>query len=84
MGCSGHVVFVLVIPRSCIYRGDSYECGLSFSCVLGGNKALDLCQGGMFWSCCIPKEKFENLKNEEESKVEDPSKYNKVDEGIVK
>ena len=29
------------------------------SCTFSGNKALDLCNGGMVWSCCIPKAKFQ-------------------------
>ncbi|KAB0805514.1 hypothetical protein PPYR_02484 [Photinus pyralis] len=45
-----------LIPQSCRYKGLKYECGLSFSCVLGGGRPLDLCSGGMIWSCCIDKD----------------------------
>ncbi|XP_031328687.1 serine proteinase stubble-like isoform X1 [Photinus pyralis] len=45
-----------MIPQSCRYKGLKYECGLSFSCVLGGGRPLDLCSGGMIWSCCIDKD----------------------------
>ncbi|KAF5274822.1 hypothetical protein FQR65_LT00405 [Abscondita terminalis] len=45
-----------MIPQSCRYKGLKYECGLSFSCVLGGGRPLDLCSGGMIWSCCIDRE----------------------------
>jgi len=28
---------------------------VSLRCVFGGKKALDLCNGGMVWSCCVPR-----------------------------
>ncbi|BES95976.1 serine protease [Nesidiocoris tenuis] len=46
-----------MIPQSCWYRGTQFECTLSLSCVLDGGKPLDLCSGGMIWSCCVTKEK---------------------------
>ncbi|XP_030763495.1 serine proteinase stubble isoform X2 [Sitophilus oryzae] len=45
-----------LIPQSCRYRGVKYECGLSISCVLVGGRPLDLCSGGMIWSCCVEKD----------------------------
>ncbi|KAH8401781.1 hypothetical protein KR009_007848, partial [Drosophila setifemur] len=45
-----------MIPQSCRFRGHKFECGLSISCVLGGGKPLDLCSGGMIWSCCVDKD----------------------------
>ncbi|XP_036668920.2 serine proteinase stubble isoform X2 [Drosophila suzukii] len=45
-----------LIPQSCRFRGHKFECGLSISCVLGGGKPLDLCSGGMIWSCCVDKD----------------------------
>ncbi|CAD7077843.1 unnamed protein product [Hermetia illucens] len=45
-----------LIPQSCRYKGQKYECGLSISCVLSGGKPMDLCSGGMIWSCCVEKE----------------------------
>ena len=48
--------FVAVVPNYCWYGGQQYECGLSLSCVFSGAKALDLCNGGMIWSCCVPKD----------------------------
>lgn len=47
----------VVIPQTCKYHGHKYECGLSISCVLGGGKPIDLCSGGMIWSCCVDKER---------------------------
>ncbi|KAL7036265.1 hypothetical protein ACKWTF_008764 [Chironomus riparius] len=41
------------IPQTCRYKSKKYECGLSISCVLGGGKPMDLCSGGMIWSCCV-------------------------------
>lgn len=45
-----------MIPQTCRYKGRKFECGLSISCVLGGGKAMDLCSGGMIWSCCIDRD----------------------------
>ncbi|XP_032688309.1 serine proteinase stubble-like isoform X6 [Odontomachus brunneus] len=42
-----------LIPQSCKYKGAKFECGLSISCVLGGGRPVDLCSGGMIWSCCV-------------------------------
>ncbi|XP_059472489.1 serine proteinase stubble isoform X2 [Neocloeon triangulifer] len=47
-----------LIPQSCWYRGEKFECGLSLSCVLSNSKPLDLCSGGMIWSCCVPHQKL--------------------------
>ncbi|XP_043206432.1 serine proteinase stubble-like isoform X2 [Amphibalanus amphitrite] len=46
----------LVIPQKCSYRGSQYDCGVSVGCVLRGRKAIDLCDGGMVWSCCVPRD----------------------------
>ncbi|XP_035714513.1 uncharacterized protein LOC110858626 isoform X1 [Folsomia candida] len=46
-----------VIPQNCWHAGKMYACGLSVSCVLQGSKPLDLCNGGMIWACCVPREK---------------------------
>ncbi|XP_037082105.1 uncharacterized protein LOC119102753, partial [Pollicipes pollicipes] len=43
----------LVIPRKCSYRGSEYDCAVSVSCVFQGRRAMDLCDGGMVWSCCV-------------------------------
>ncbi|XP_020291418.1 uncharacterized protein LOC109858505 isoform X1 [Pseudomyrmex gracilis] len=42
-----------MIPQSCKYKGAKFECGLSISCVLGGGRPVDLCSGGLIWSCCV-------------------------------
>lgn len=47
-----------VIPQTCWYKGVKFDCGLSISCVLAGGKPLDLCSGGMIWSCCVSAEKI--------------------------
>ncbi|KAK6634643.1 hypothetical protein RUM43_012044 [Polyplax serrata] len=47
-----------MIPQSCWYKGIKFDCGLSISCVLAGGKPLDLCSGGMIWSCCVSPEKI--------------------------
>lgn len=47
------VFFFAVIPQTCKYKGAKFECGLSISCVLGGGRPVDLCSGGLIWSCCV-------------------------------
>ncbi|XP_033339033.2 uncharacterized protein LOC117227678 isoform X2 [Megalopta genalis] len=42
-----------MIPQTCTYKGASFDCGLSISCVLGGGRPVDLCSGGLIWSCCV-------------------------------
>lgn len=44
-----------VVPNHCWFQGHQYQCGLSLSCVFAGSKPLDLCNGGMVWSCCVPR-----------------------------
>uniref|UniRef100_T1IUY2 Peptidase S1 domain-containing protein n=1 Tax=Strigamia maritima TaxID=126957 RepID=T1IUY2_STRMM len=48
--------FSLVIPQACHHQGTKYSCGLSVSCIFQGYRPLDLCNGGMIWSCCVPRE----------------------------
>ncbi|XP_022921225.1 trypsin II-P29 isoform X2 [Onthophagus taurus] len=45
-----------LIPQSCRYKGVKYECGLSISCVISGGRPMDLCSGGMIWSCCVDRD----------------------------
>ncbi|KAK8404095.1 hypothetical protein O3P69_000269 [Scylla paramamosain] len=47
------------IPQTCWYKSNQYECGLSVSCVFQGSKPIDLCSGGMIWSCCVPRDKVD-------------------------
>ena len=47
---------LILVPNHCWYRGHQYSCGLSVTCVFAGNQPLDLCNGGMVWSCCVPGE----------------------------
>lgn len=46
----------LVIPQTCKFKGRRFECGLSISCVLSGGRPVDLCSGGMIWSCCVDRD----------------------------
>ena len=46
------------VSEVCWYSGAQYECGLSLSCVFAGAKAMDLCNGGMIWSCCVPRDRI--------------------------
>ena len=52
------LLFISVVPNYCWYGGDRFECGLSLSCVFSGAKAMDLCNGGMIWSCCVPRDRI--------------------------
>ncbi|XP_018338271.1 PREDICTED: LOW QUALITY PROTEIN: uncharacterized protein LOC108746171 [Trachymyrmex septentrionalis] len=45
-----------MIPQTCKYKGARFECGLSISCVFNGGRPLDLCSGGLIWSCCVDDE----------------------------
>ncbi|XP_065216276.1 phenoloxidase-activating factor 3-like isoform X2 [Planococcus citri] len=46
-----------VIPQTCWYNGNTFDCSLSISCIIDGGKPLDLCSGGLIWSCCITPDK---------------------------
>ncbi|KAI8127463.1 Serine proteinase stubble [Lucilia cuprina] len=62
-----------MIPQTCRYRGQKFECGLSISCVLGGGKPVDLCSGGMIWSCCVDKESNDEEANANAAPVNNTS-----------
>lgn len=63
-----------MIPQTCRYKGQNFECGLSISCVLGGGKPIDLCSGGMIWSCCVDKE-LHSDSNPSQGAIQNASKY---------
>ncbi|XP_077525256.1 trypsin-1-like isoform X2 [Amblyomma americanum] len=42
-------------PQKCFYRGNAYSCGLGISCWIQGKRPVDLCNGGVIWSCCVPR-----------------------------
>ncbi|XP_040580334.1 chymotrypsinogen A [Lepeophtheirus salmonis] len=50
-----------LIPNHCWYRGKQYDCGLSLSCVIGGKKSMDLCNGGMIWTCCVDRDQIDKI-----------------------
>ncbi|XP_065367387.1 serine proteinase stubble isoform X3 [Calliphora vicina] len=62
-----------MIPQTCRYRGQKFECGLSISCVLGGGKPVDLCSGGMIWSCCVDKDSNDEESNSNAAQVNNTS-----------
>lgn len=45
---------VITIPRTCRYGGGVFTCQLSVTCALSGHRPIDLCHGGLLWSCCVP------------------------------
>ena len=66
-----------MVPNHCWFQGHQYECGLSLSCVFSGSKPLDLCNGGMVWSCCVPRGRestFDDHHEESFGVVNDPRK----------
>lgn len=67
-------IYVSVIPQSCWYKGIKFDCGLSISCVLAGGKPLDLCSGGMIWSCCVSPEKI-TVKDPNINALQNASKF---------
>lgn len=69
--------FKTVIPQTCRFKGRKFECGLSISCVLSGGKPVDLCSGGMIWSCCVDRETPQQHDPEENSvsTVQNASEY---------
>lgn len=51
----------VLIPNHCWYRGDQYDCNLATTCVFSGKKPMDLCNGGMIWSCCVDRDKVDYI-----------------------
>lgn len=47
--------YILSFPQKCFYRGNAYSCGLGVSCWIQGKRPVDLCNGGVIWSCCVPR-----------------------------
>ena len=58
------------VPNHCYFHGRRYSCGLSLSCVFSGSKALDLCNGGMVWSCCVPQSRVDEEDEERFGAIE--------------
>jgi len=67
---------IAVIPQTCWYNSVKFDCGLSISCVLAGGKPLDLCSGGLIWSCCVSRDKIHtNLQEPNVGALENASTY---------
>ena len=52
---------VNLVPNNCWYRGQQYECALSITCAVQGRKSLDLCNGGLIWTCCVDREQIDKV-----------------------
>lgn len=50
-----------LVPNHCWYRGKKHECGLSITCAISGKKSMDLCNGGMIWSCCVSQDEVDRI-----------------------
>ena len=50
-----------LVPNHCWYRGAKYGCGLSITCAISGKKAMDLCNGGLIWSCCVERDDVDRV-----------------------
>lgn len=50
-----------LVPNKCWYRGNKYDCGLSLTCMSQGKKAMDLCNGGYIWTCCVDREQIDRV-----------------------
>lgn len=58
-GADDKVSGPVLIPNHCWYRGAQYDCNLATTCVFAGKKPMDLCNGGMIWSCCVDRDKVD-------------------------
>merc|ERR1719350_2596537 len=58
-GADDKVSGPVLIPNHCWYRGAQYDCNLATTCVFSGKKPMDLCNGGMIWSCCVDRDKVD-------------------------
>ncbi len=82
---------ISVVPNHCWYRGYKYDCGVSLSCVFAGRKALDLCNGGMVWSCCVPRAAVDEIEvdgdgfefSSEEADFTSPQQHEQDEYGYV-
>jgi len=45
---------ILAFPQQCHYQGEQYQCGTGMGCWMQGMRPVDLCSGGVMWSCCVP------------------------------
>lgn len=52
---------VNLVPNNCWYRGSKYECALSITCAVQGQKSLDLCNGGLIWTCCVDRDQIDRV-----------------------
>ena len=50
-----------LVPNNCWYRGNKYECALSITCAVQGQKSLDLCNGGLIWTCCVDRDQIDRV-----------------------
>lgn len=50
-----------LVPNHCWYRGNKYTCGLSITCAISGKKSVDLCNGGLVWSCCVDRDQIDRV-----------------------
>jgi hypothetical protein len=50
-----------IVPNHCWYRGEKYDCALSLTCAIGGKKSMDLCNGGLIWTCCVDRDKVDRI-----------------------
>ncbi|TRY68276.1 hypothetical protein TCAL_05636 [Tigriopus californicus] len=56
-----------LVPNHCWYRGENwyrgekFDCALSITCAISGKKSMDLCNGGLIWTCCVDREKIDRI-----------------------
>ncbi|XP_064470653.1 serine proteinase stubble-like isoform X2 [Ornithodoros turicata] len=55
-GSSESSMLSQAFPQKCFYRGGAYSCGFGLTCWIQGKRPVDLCNGGVVWSCCIPRD----------------------------
>lgn len=50
-----------LVPNHCWYRGAKYDCSLSITCAISGRKSMNLCNGGLIWSCCVDRDEVKHV-----------------------
>ncbi|XP_054721250.1 serine proteinase stubble-like [Uloborus diversus] len=51
------------LPTGCNYEGNRYTCNIGLGCIFQGQRPVDLCNGGLLWSCCVPRNIVPSLIN---------------------
>ena len=71
-----HEIFFVAFPQKCHYQSETHHCTFGITCWMSGHRPLDLCNGGIFWSCCVPFETIaQNTTSVIPEEVSDPGLF---------